>query len=41
MEERMKILVLKGIIEGRGCGTLKMTSESKYPELAYELGKSL
>ena len=32
---------IKGIIEGRGCGTLKMTSESKYPELAYELGKSL
>ncbi len=30
-----------GMILGGGCGTPEMTRRSKYPELAYKLGKSL
>ena len=30
-----------GMILGYGCGTTSMTSGSKYPKLAYDLGKSL
>ncbi|MDO4193278.1 MAG: flavodoxin family protein [Erysipelotrichaceae bacterium] len=31
----------KGMILGYGCGTPSMTKHSRYPELAYELGRSL
>lgn len=31
----------KGMVLGYGCGTVSMTSRSKYPKTAYELGKSL
>ena len=30
-----------GMILGRGCGTPAMTKSSKFPKLAYELGRSL
>lgn len=30
-----------GMILGKGCGTPSMTARSKYPQLAYELGKNL
>ena len=30
-----------GMVLGRGCGTPSMTRGSKYPQLAYELGRSL
>lgn len=31
----------QGMILGTGCGTVSMTKGTKYPKLAYELGKSL
>ena len=31
----------QGMILGTGCGTVSMTQASKFPALAYELGKSL
>lgn len=30
-----------GMVLGRGCGTPAMTQQSKFPKLAYELGKKL
>ena len=30
-----------GTVLGKGCGTPSMTASSKYPQLAYQLGKSL
>lgn len=30
-----------GTVLGKGCGSPSMTAGSKYPKLAYELGKSL
>lgn len=30
-----------GKVLGRGCGTVSMTNHTKYPELAYQLGKKL
>lgn len=30
-----------GMVLGYGCGSLSMTSQSQYPEKAYQLGKSL
>ena len=30
-----------GMVLGHGCGTPSMTSSSRYPDLAYQLGKSL
>lgn len=30
-----------GMVLGRGCGTPEMTRRSKFPKLAYELGRSL
>lgn len=31
----------QGMVLGKGCGTPSMTKSSQYPELAYELGKSI
>ena len=31
----------QGAVLGRGCGTLSMTKRSRYPKLAYELGRRL
>ena len=31
----------KGMILGKGCGTPSMTARSRYPKLAYELGRKL
>lgn len=31
----------QGMVLGRGCGSPSMTRNSKYPKLAYELGKNL
>lgn len=31
----------QGMVLGKGCGTPSMTKNSQYPELAYELGKSI
>lgn len=31
----------QGTVLGRGCGTLSMTKRSRYPKLAYELGRRL
>ena len=31
----------KGMVLGYGCGTPSMTKHSRYPELAYQLGRSL
>ena len=31
----------RGMILGKGCGTPSMTRRSRYPELAYELGRRL
>lgn len=30
-----------GTVLGKGCGTPSMTADSKYPKLAYQLGKGL
>lgn len=30
-----------GAVLGKGCGTVSMTKRSKYPDMAYRLGKSL
>jgi hypothetical protein len=30
-----------GSILGYGCGTVRMTESSEYPQLAYKLGKSI
>lgn len=30
-----------GMVLGTGCGTVSMTESTKYPKLAYELGKSI
>jgi hypothetical protein len=30
-----------GTVLGRGCGSPSMTRATKYPQMAYELGKSL
>ena len=30
-----------GMVLGRGCGSPSMTRETKYPKMAYELGKSI
>ena len=39
----MKILVLKskGVIAGKGCGTVDTTRRSRYMKEAYELGRKL
>ena len=29
----------QGMVLGKGCGSLSMTRHSRYPKLAYELGK--
>ena len=31
----------QGMVLGKGCGTPSMTVHSRYPQLAYELGRSL
>jgi len=31
----------KGVILGKGCGTPSMTASTKYPDVAYELGKNI
>ncbi len=31
----------QGMVLGKGCGTPSMTAHSRYPQLAYELGRSL
>lgn len=31
----------QGMVLGKGCGTPSMTARSRYPQLAYELGRSL
>lgn len=31
----------RGMVLGRGCGTPSMTKHTQYPQMAYELGKSL
>ena len=31
----------RGMILGTGCGTVSMTKSSRFPQMAYELGKSL
>ncbi len=47
LEAHYKILVRylnfedKGMLLGRGCGTIGMTTRSIYPKAAYELGRGL
>ena len=31
----------QGMVLGKGCGTPSMTQHSKYPQMAYDLGKKL
>ena len=30
-----------GMVLGKGCGSLSMTKHTKYPKMAYEMGKNL